>query len=60
MTVKELKAYLDTFDDDLKVCILRNPGYSWSYDVPDPVKASTKEVQTYLDGMVKMLVLNSK
>lgn len=58
MTVKELKTYIETLDEDLEVCILKNSG-QWYGDLPTYINPSVKEVETYQDGYQKMLIVNS-
>lgn len=58
MTVKELKTYLETLDESLEVCILKNSGQGYG-DLPTSISPSVKEVETYQDGYQKMLIVNS-
>lgn len=57
MTVKELKTYLETLDENLEVCILENGGHGCG-NIPVTIKPKVSEVQTYYGGKKKMLIVN--
>lgn len=59
MTVKELKVYLETLDNDLEVCVLKNAGQGYG-DLPISINLEVKEAETYQDGLKKMLIVNAE
>lgn len=59
MIVKELKAYLETLDENLEVCILKNDGQGYG-NLPVAINPKVLEVQTYQDGKMKMLIVNAQ
>lgn len=59
MTVKELKTYLETLDENLEVCFMQNGGHGCG-NLPVEVKPKVAEVQTYYEGKKKMLIVNAQ
>ena len=59
MTVKELKAYLETLDENLEVCILKDGGHGCG-NLHFTIKLKVEEVQTYYEGKKKMLIVNAQ